>query len=115
MTTPKSATSLMSCQLSFDDGKGAIRIQDVYDTDMDDLWSALTDPDRLARWIGVVEGGSELESALAMVRLTAIAAAAKMPALALASSLRWRNVVLLFLQILDRRHRAYPRPLPPTR
>ena len=26
-----------------------------FDTDMDDLWSALTDPHRLARWIGEVE------------------------------------------------------------
>ncbi|MCB1300874.1 MAG: SRPBCC domain-containing protein, partial [Tetrasphaera sp.] len=23
---------------------------------MDDLWSALTEPDRLARWIGTVDG-----------------------------------------------------------
>jgi hypothetical protein len=38
------------------DGKGAVRMQDHYDTDIDDLWSALTDPRRLARWIGEVEG-----------------------------------------------------------
>ncbi len=38
------------------DGKGVVRIQDRYDTDIDDLWSALTDPVRLARWIGEVEG-----------------------------------------------------------
>jgi uncharacterized protein YndB with AHSA1/START domain len=37
-------------------GKGAVRMENVYDTSGDDLWSALTDPDRLARWIGVVEG-----------------------------------------------------------
>ena len=38
------------------DGKGAVRIEDRYDTDIDDLWSALTDPVRLARWHGQVEG-----------------------------------------------------------
>ena len=38
------------------DGKGVVRIEDRYDTDIDDLWSALTDPARLARWHGQVEG-----------------------------------------------------------
>jgi len=42
------------------DGKGAVRMQDRYDTDIDDLWSALTDPRRLARWIGEVEGDLRL-------------------------------------------------------
>ena len=38
------------------DGRGAVRLQDSYDTDIDDLWSAVTDPGRLARWIGQVDG-----------------------------------------------------------
>ncbi len=38
------------------DGKGVVRIEDRYDADIDDLWSALTDPGRLARWYGQVEG-----------------------------------------------------------
>jgi uncharacterized protein YndB with AHSA1/START domain len=38
------------------DGTGIVRIEDRYDTDVDDLWSALTDPGRLARWYGQVEG-----------------------------------------------------------
>ncbi len=38
------------------DGKGVVRIEDRYDTDIDDLWAALTDPGRLARWFGQVEG-----------------------------------------------------------
>jgi uncharacterized protein YndB with AHSA1/START domain len=38
------------------DGKGIVRMEDRFDTDIDDLWSALTDPQRLARWIGEVEG-----------------------------------------------------------
>ena len=42
------------------DGKGIVRMQDRYDTDIDDLWSALTDPRRLARWLGEVEGDLRL-------------------------------------------------------
>jgi uncharacterized protein YndB with AHSA1/START domain len=42
------------------DGKGVVRMEDRFDTDIDDLWSALTDPGRLARWIGVVEGDLRL-------------------------------------------------------
>jgi uncharacterized protein YndB with AHSA1/START domain len=42
------------------DGKGIVRVEDRYDTDIDDLWSALTDPLRLARWMGVVEGDLRL-------------------------------------------------------
>jgi len=37
-------------------GAGVARIEDRYDTEIDDLWSALTDPRRLARWYGQVEG-----------------------------------------------------------
>jgi uncharacterized protein YndB with AHSA1/START domain len=42
------------------DGIGAVRIEDRFDTDIDDLWSALTDPARLARWIGEIEGDLRL-------------------------------------------------------
>jgi hypothetical protein len=38
------------------DGQGVVRMQDRFDTDIDDLWSARTDPRRLARWMGEVEG-----------------------------------------------------------
>jgi uncharacterized protein YndB with AHSA1/START domain len=42
------------------DGKGTVRVEDVFDTDIDDLWSALTDPARLQRWIATVEGDLRL-------------------------------------------------------
>jgi uncharacterized protein YndB with AHSA1/START domain len=38
------------------DGVGVIRIEDRFDTGIDELWSALTDPQRLAHWYGEVEG-----------------------------------------------------------
>src|ERR1700683_4730407 len=51
------------------DGKGVVRMEDRYDTDIDDLWSAITDPSRLARWYGEVEGDLRLggESRLRVV------------------------------------------------
>ena len=42
------------------DGKGIVRIQDRFGTGIGDLWSALTEPGRLARWIGEVEGDLRL-------------------------------------------------------
>jgi uncharacterized protein YndB with AHSA1/START domain len=33
-----------------------VRMEDRFDTDIDDLWSAITEPSRLARWHGQVEG-----------------------------------------------------------
>jgi uncharacterized protein YndB with AHSA1/START domain len=38
------------------DGTGVVRMEGRYDTDIDDLWSALTEPERLARWIVEVAG-----------------------------------------------------------
>jgi uncharacterized protein YndB with AHSA1/START domain len=38
------------------DGKGIVRMEERFDTDIDDLWSAFTAPRRLARWLGEVEG-----------------------------------------------------------
>jgi uncharacterized protein YndB with AHSA1/START domain len=42
------------------DGKSIVRIEDRFATDIDDLWSALTAPQRLARWVGEVEGDLRL-------------------------------------------------------
>jgi uncharacterized protein YndB with AHSA1/START domain len=38
------------------DDRGEVRVEDVYATDIDDLWEACTDPGRLARWIAHVSG-----------------------------------------------------------
>jgi len=37
-------------------GEGVVRMEDRFDTGIDDLWGALTEPDRLAQWYGEVEG-----------------------------------------------------------
>ena len=39
-----------------DDTRGAVRVEGVYDTDVDDLWQACTTPERLARWLAEVTG-----------------------------------------------------------
>lgn len=46
--------------LSTADGKGVVRMEDRFETDIDNLWSALTEPGRLARWLGDVEGDLRL-------------------------------------------------------
>ncbi|HEX6763783.1 MAG TPA: SRPBCC family protein [Gaiellaceae bacterium] len=42
------------------DGKGVVHVEDVYATEIGDLWSALTDPARVARWLAEVEGDLRL-------------------------------------------------------
>ena len=42
------------------DGKGIVRIEARFDTDIDDVWSAITDRSRLARWYGEVTGDLRL-------------------------------------------------------
>lgn len=41
---------------ALDETRGAVRVEDVYDTDIDGLWEACTTPERLARWIAEVSG-----------------------------------------------------------
>jgi len=38
------------------EGKGAVRMEERLDTQVDEVWSALTEPRRLASWLGEVEG-----------------------------------------------------------
>jgi uncharacterized protein YndB with AHSA1/START domain len=37
-------------------GTGIVRIEDRYDADVDTVWAALTEPERLARWHAHVDG-----------------------------------------------------------
>lgn len=41
---------------ALDETRGAVRVEDVYDTGIQDLWEACTTPERLARWIAHVSG-----------------------------------------------------------
>lgn len=41
---------------ALDETRGAVRVEDVYDTSIHDLWEACTTPERLARWIAEVSG-----------------------------------------------------------
>ncbi|MFI5895014.1 SRPBCC family protein [Actinoplanes sp. NPDC051513] len=49
-------TRILGSLRRLEDGTGAVTMEDFYDTGIDDLWSALTDPVRLARWLATVEG-----------------------------------------------------------
>lgn len=48
--------SINSSMRALDDTRGAVRAEEVYGTDIDDLWQACTTPERLARWIAQVSG-----------------------------------------------------------
>src|SRR6059036_3611527 len=56
MTSNASPGTRILGSLRSADGASVVRIEDRYDTDIDDLWAAITDPARLARWHGQVEG-----------------------------------------------------------
>jgi uncharacterized protein YndB with AHSA1/START domain len=60
MTENARPSSRILGSLRSEDGVGVVRIEDRYDTDIDDLWAAITDPARLARWHGQVEGDLRL-------------------------------------------------------
>src|SRR6476659_2895930 len=38
------------------DGVGVVRIEERFDADIDEVWSALTETERLGRWYGAIEG-----------------------------------------------------------
>jgi uncharacterized protein YndB with AHSA1/START domain len=42
------------------DGSGVMRMEDRIDTGVEEVWSAVTGPARLARWLGEVEGDLRL-------------------------------------------------------
>jgi uncharacterized protein YndB with AHSA1/START domain len=56
MTSNTGAGAPILGNLRSADGKGVVRIEDRFAAGIDDVWSALTDPRRLARWYGQIEG-----------------------------------------------------------
>jgi uncharacterized protein YndB with AHSA1/START domain len=60
MTTVRGARIVGTLRRT-ESGKGAVRMEELYDTGIDDLWSALTEPSRLARWVADVEGDLRLD------------------------------------------------------
>jgi uncharacterized protein YndB with AHSA1/START domain len=60
MTSNADASNRILGSLRSADGTGVVRIENRYDSGIDDLWSALTDPGRLARRYGRVEGDLRL-------------------------------------------------------
>ncbi len=56
MTSDASGNVRILGTLGSTGGTGVVRVEDRFDTDIEDLWSAVTDPARLERWLGKVEG-----------------------------------------------------------
>ena len=60
MTGTTRAGDRILSSLRSTEGKGVVRMEDRFDAEVDDVWSALTDPRRLASWLGEVEGDLRL-------------------------------------------------------
>jgi uncharacterized protein YndB with AHSA1/START domain len=60
MTNDAGAGSRILGSLRSAEGGGIVRMEDRVDAEIDEVWSALTDPGRLARWMGEVEGDLRL-------------------------------------------------------
>src|SRR4051812_38840050 len=56
MTNSAPADGRILGSLRSADGRGIVRLEGRFDTRVDDLWSALTDPRRLGQWLGEVDG-----------------------------------------------------------
>ena len=56
MTSSASGDHRILGSLRSADGGGVVRMEDRFDTRIDNVWSAITEPHRLARWLGEVEG-----------------------------------------------------------
>ncbi len=76
MTSKARPTTRILGRLGAADGSGVVRIEDRYDTDIDDLWQAITDPQRLSRWYGEVTGdlrsGGEFQEYIPGAELTSV-------------------------------------------
>jgi uncharacterized protein YndB with AHSA1/START domain len=51
---------------ALDEERGAVRVEELYDTDIRDLWAACTTPERLARWLARVTGELSVGAILEM-------------------------------------------------
>jgi len=60
MTSNARAGDRLLGRLRSTGGKGIVRMEDRFDAQVDEVWSALTDPRSLAGWLGEVEGDLRL-------------------------------------------------------
>jgi uncharacterized protein YndB with AHSA1/START domain len=56
MTSYSAGPSRILGSLRSEERTGVVRVHHRYDTDIDDLWAAITDPARLAGWYAQVDG-----------------------------------------------------------
>jgi uncharacterized protein YndB with AHSA1/START domain len=86
--------NIIGTMRALDASRGAVRVEDVYDTDIDDLWTACTDPERLARWLAKVSGdlrvGGSIHAVFTSTWTASAARADCMRCLASSSAASWR-------------------------
>ncbi len=59
--------TMIGTMRALDQTRGAVRVEELYDTEIGDLWEACTAPERLARWLAQVSGNLQVGG---MVELT---------------------------------------------
>jgi uncharacterized protein YndB with AHSA1/START domain len=52
---------------ALDQNRGAVRVEELFDTDIRDLWEACTSPERLARWLAQVSGDLKVGGTVEMI------------------------------------------------
>jgi uncharacterized protein YndB with AHSA1/START domain len=60
MTNDNRADLRILGSLREENGRGTIHVEDVYPTDIDDMWSAISEPERLRRWLVDVQGDTAI-------------------------------------------------------
>jgi uncharacterized protein YndB with AHSA1/START domain len=63
MTDTKAKKPRVLGSLREADGRAIIHVEDVYPTDIADMWSAISQPARLGRWLATVEGDTSVGGA----------------------------------------------------
>jgi uncharacterized protein YndB with AHSA1/START domain len=58
--------TIIGTMRALDEGRGAVRVEEIYDTDIRDLWEACTSPERLARWLAQVSGDLKVGGTIEM-------------------------------------------------
>jgi uncharacterized protein YndB with AHSA1/START domain len=60
MSETKATAQRILGSLRQENGFGVVHVEDIYPTDIDDLWSAVSQPDRLRRWLVEIDGDASV-------------------------------------------------------
>ena len=62
---------------ALDEKRGAVHLEEIYKTDIHDLWEACTSPERLARWLAQVSGDLKVGGTIELIFTSSWAGSAR--------------------------------------